>query len=201
MILLAILASTSVIDAERAFAKLAQEKGQWTAFRATASKDAVMFVPEPINARTFLSNRKDPHKSVEWWPTAAWTSCDGSLGVTTGGAVWPDGRHGYFTTVWRRQKNGWRWIVDHGADVAVPRKQVVQVRVVRASCVGKPTVAPPMIGFSARNTVPKEGSSLDHSLAFRYIAQPSGARWLYVSLWNGAGYTPVVEDNVSVLAK
>jgi hypothetical protein len=42
---------SDVISAELAFARLAQEKGQWTAFRQTATSDAVMFVPQRVRAQ------------------------------------------------------------------------------------------------------------------------------------------------------
>ena len=48
--------SPTAIDAERAFAADAQQRGQWTAFRATATEEAVMFVPQPVNAQAFLKD-------------------------------------------------------------------------------------------------------------------------------------------------
>ena len=44
-----------------------------------------MFVPQPVNAHEFLKDRKDPPKAIDWWPTASYISCDGSLAVNTGG--------------------------------------------------------------------------------------------------------------------
>ena len=41
---------SAVVSAELAFARLAQEKGQWTAFRETASDAAIMFTPQPLQA-------------------------------------------------------------------------------------------------------------------------------------------------------
>ncbi|HMO67083.1 MAG TPA: hypothetical protein PKE25_00180, partial [Novosphingobium sp.] len=42
---------SAVIAAEIAFARMAQEKGQWTAFRTHAAKDGVMFVPQMVLAQ------------------------------------------------------------------------------------------------------------------------------------------------------
>ena len=44
-----------IVARELAFARAAREDGQWTAFRAFAADDAVMFVPEPVNARDWLA--------------------------------------------------------------------------------------------------------------------------------------------------
>ena len=39
-------AAPTALDAERAFIRDAQRSGQWTAFRKTAARDAVMFTPK-----------------------------------------------------------------------------------------------------------------------------------------------------------
>ena len=46
----------TLIDAERGFAVRAQRDGQWTAFRATADADALMFVPQPVKAQELLAD-------------------------------------------------------------------------------------------------------------------------------------------------
>ena len=51
---------SAVIAAELAFARLAQEKGQWTAFAATAANDAVMFEPQMVLAQAWLKGRANP---------------------------------------------------------------------------------------------------------------------------------------------
>lgn len=139
-LLLAAAAPQSVVDAEEAFAALAQKRGQWTAFRATAAPDAIMFLPNATRVQDWLKDRKDPPVSVKWWPTKAWQSCDGSLAVTTGGALWPDGRHGYFTTIWKRQPDGgWKWVLDHGDYIDAPRVPPKRVTV------GKPLGCKPFV--------------------------------------------------------
>ncbi|HEV7233740.1 MAG TPA: hypothetical protein VGN36_05800, partial [Sphingorhabdus sp.] len=75
---------SAVIAAEIAFNRLAQEKGQWTAFRETAAKEALMFLPQPTLVQDWLKGRADPPVSVKWQPHKAFMSCDGKTGVTTG---------------------------------------------------------------------------------------------------------------------
>jgi hypothetical protein len=111
MILALLLAAAeppmTAIDAERAFVADAQKLGQWTAFRKYAADDAVMFVPQQVNAQAFLKDRKDPPASVYWWPGKSFVSCDGSYAVNTGPWVRQYGKAvGYFTTVWKRQPDG-----------------------------------------------------------------------------------------------
>ena len=74
----------TAIDAERAFAADAQRRGQWTAFRATATEEAVMFVPQPVNAQAFLKDKADPPQPLKWWPASSFVSCDGNLAVNHG---------------------------------------------------------------------------------------------------------------------
>jgi hypothetical protein len=94
---------SAFIAAEIRFAQLAQEKGQWTAFRETAHPDAVMFVPERVRAQDWLKSQTDPAEAVKWQPHAVYVSCDGNSGATTG--AWQKGSaNGYFTTVWARDK-------------------------------------------------------------------------------------------------
>src|SRR3546814_9974454 len=87
---------SAFIAAELAFARLAQDKGQWTAFRETAAADAVMFMPQRVLARDWLKGRADPAQAVTWQPHAVTISCDGNAGATTG--AWQRGpAFGYFT--------------------------------------------------------------------------------------------------------
>ena len=104
---------SAVIAAEMAFARAAQEKGQWTAFRQYATRDAVMFVPGQVNAQDWLRRQADPAQAVTWQPWQVWSSCDGSFVVSTGGATYPGGAQSNFMTVWQRQDDGeYRWVLD-----------------------------------------------------------------------------------------
>jgi len=132
---------SAVIAAELAFARLARDKGQWTAFRETAADDAVMFVPQRVNAREWLRKRADPAESVRWQPHAVWMSCDGSLAVTRGAWQQADGRQGYFTTVWRpRKKGGYEWVMDQGDGLAEPLPAPEMISASVAACERVPPV-------------------------------------------------------------
>jgi hypothetical protein len=104
---------SAVIAAEMAFARAAQEKGQWTAFRQYATRDAVMFVPGQVNAQDWLRRQADPAQAVTWQPYQVWSSCDGSFVVSTGGATYPGGAQSNFLTVWQKQNDGkYLWVLD-----------------------------------------------------------------------------------------
>ncbi len=191
---------SAIIAAEIAFNRLAQEKGQWTAFRETAAKEAVMFVPQPTLAQDWLKGKANPPVSVRWQPHKAFMSCDGKTGVTTGAAQWPDGRNGYFTTVWQliqRSPNDageWRWVIDHGDFIETGKAapEMIETRV--ASCKGRPPaelVAPP------EGAKMKAGYSRDQSLSYTWLVQPDGMRTLEVKLWNGTSADTVLLDRVA----
>jgi hypothetical protein len=109
---------SAVIAAELAFARTAQEKGQWTAFREYAAKDAVWPTPGFALVQPDLKSRADPARAITWEPDRVWSSCDGSYAITSGPAVHPSGEKSRFVTVWQRQANGdYRWVLDQGFDL------------------------------------------------------------------------------------
>lgn len=191
---------SAIIAAEIAFNQLAQQKGQWTAFRATAAKDAVMFVPQPTLALEYLKGKADPAKSVKWQPHRAYMSCDGKTGATTGAWQRPDGSVGYFTTVWQfiqtndRGDGEWKWVLDHGDTLTTPRapKEMIETKV--ASCKGR---APAMLLAPPEGAKMKTGYSRDQSLSYSWIVLPDGARTVEVKLWNGESSETLILDRVA----
>jgi len=194
LILAASMSSPSVVEAERAYAAMAEQKGQWTAFRATAAPGATIFVPDPADAATFLKGRKDPAVSVKWQPSESYLSCDGRTGANLGPWQRPTSV-GYFATVWTRYGKSWRWNVDFGdaLDTAMPpAPQAVPVR--RASCrVARPSLLPKLDPVEKSGS----GSSRDHSLAWTWRVEKGGARHLLVYLWNGRRYDSVIDRTIA----
>lgn len=191
---------SAIIAAEIGFNQLAQQKGQWTAFRQTAAKDAVMFVPQPTLALEYLKGKADPAKSVKWQPHRAFMSCDGKTGVTTGAWQKPDGSAGYFTTVWQfiqtndRGDGEWRWVLDHGDVLTAPRVSAEMIETKVASCKGR---APAMLLAPPEGAQMKTGYSRDQSLSYSWTVQPNGARTIEVKLWNGEATDTVIIDRVA----
>jgi len=187
----------TAIDAERAFAADAQKSGQWTAFKAWSAPDALMFAPQPVNAHAFLKDRKDPPVAVFWWPGKSFVSCDGGFAVNSGPWVRDGGKAvGYFTTVWRREGDSWRWIYDGGDGLDAARGEGGDIKPVIADCHAKPGAAAPKLTVTP-GAKSAAGSSKDGTLHWSWSVTADGARRFTATLWDGSAHKIVVDDRVA----
>lgn len=187
---------SAAIAAEIAFAQLAQAKGQWTAFRTTATKDAVMFVPQMALAQDFLKDKPDPAQSIKWQPHQVWSSCDGSIAVTRG--AWQSGKAtGWFSNIWQRQKKGeYKWVLGQGDEtpMALDAPEMIVAKVAdcppgyrgarhkRKDAKGKIALGDPAF---------RAGKSDDETLSWEVRVAPGGARNFTMSLKLDGQMTPV----------
>ena len=202
---LALTAAVPVAEAERDFAARAARDGQWTAFRATATTDAVMFVPQKVVALDWLKGRTDPKAAVAWVPSDTATACDGSLAATVGPYRDPDGDSGHFATVWRRQADGgWKWVLDQGGPKAAPALETIKTQAATASCrnTGKAKAMAPAALLSAIGDVPgapgagllASGVSGDATLQWALRGDDKGHRLFVVWLWDGTRLEEVMRQ-------
>ena len=185
---------SAFIAAEIGFARLAQEKGQWTAFRETSHPDAVMFVPERVKARDWLKSQKDPAEAVKWQPHAVYVSCDGNSGVTTG--AWQKGpANGFFTTVWTRDEKGrLSWILDHGDALTTPREAPDFIASKLGVC-GSRRAVPIEAGGEGEDMA--VGLSGDQTLSWTSTVRADKSRRVTIRLWDGKEMATVVDDQVA----
>lgn len=192
---------SAVIAAELAFAQLAQDKGQWTAFAETASPEALMFVPQPVAAQTWLKGRANPVQSVRWQPHQVWSSCDGSVAVTRGSWQRADGSSGYFTTVWQRQKDGgYKWVLDQGDALATPPAAPEMIAAAVADCGSKQVIA--VVKGAWIDVLPASGGggSDDGSLAFEWSVAPDLSRRFSVAMVKDGATVEVLSVSVAAPA-
>lgn len=173
----------AIVAAEIAFARLAQEKGQWTAFARTATKDALMFVPRSTNAQKWLKRRRNPAQAVRWQAHEVWMSCDGTLAISTGAAQWPGGGNGEFLTIWQRQPKGdYKWVADMGRSLKTPLAAPEMVRTHVATC---ETIPPERRRASSEVHDAITGQSNDGSLQY-VILQPTNGAVIHIVPAQGA---------------
>lgn len=196
---------SALVKAELSFARLAREEGQWTAFRETATADAVMFVPDLSSAQVWLKGKADPAQAVDWQPHKIHMSCDGTMGVSTGAWQAANGSTGSFITIWEKQDarerrsrgkdDDWKWVFDHGvpAETPLPEPDFVETEV--ASCSGKPA---PSTSAAPENGKKVTGQSLDGSFQWAAVQGTDRRRTVTVSLWDGEGYRAVIEEDFGI---
>jgi ketosteroid isomerase-like protein len=117
----------SLIAAEKAYAKLAGEKGFREASVSVFADDAVIFTPNAVNGKKFWQETKeDP--LISWRPIFAAIARSGELGYTTGPSEHRNKRSdekpeafGHFVSIWRKDDRGtWKGVVDVGVNHPQP---------------------------------------------------------------------------------
>ena len=115
-----------IFNTEKAFEKMAAEKGVAEAFAFFADPDGVINRNDSIikgkeGIKGYYDIRGQTRASVSWTPDFIDVSDDGTLGYTYGRYTWKvrgdSGRltefTGIFHTVWKRQPDGtWRYVWD-----------------------------------------------------------------------------------------
>lgn len=109
-------AADQVEAAERAFAADGLALGVRDSFLKHMADDAIIFAPQPVNARAFYEGRvAETGPRLEWWPAWVVAAQSGDLALSAGPSF-VDGRpSGWFSSIWRKDPDGaWRWIYDGG---------------------------------------------------------------------------------------
>lgn len=117
-------AQQELFEAERAFVRLAAEKGFRDSFYTYFADDGVAFNPHPFRVRTALAGSPPSPgpMGATWAPVYGDISAAGDLGWDTGPLVFegrngqPD-KNGMFFSVWKRQADGsFKVVLDVGGD-------------------------------------------------------------------------------------
>jgi ketosteroid isomerase-like protein len=128
----------TLVETERAFAKMSVDKNHREAFLAYFGDDGVLMRPGPVNGKAWI-NEHGPWGTkglLTWDPSFAGVSTTGDLGYTTGPWEYRQERSldakpvawGYFVTVWRWTPDGWRVAFDQGSSNPEPTAKVEPFR-------------------------------------------------------------------------
>ncbi len=118
----------SMVDTERAFAKMSVDEGTRPSFMAFIADDGILFRPRAVKGKQWMIDHPLPSPSagkrsfLSWYPAVADIALGGDMGWTTGpweikndikdekAVAW-----GNFLTVWKKQADGsWKFAVDLG---------------------------------------------------------------------------------------
>lgn len=105
----------SLVNAERSFAESAAKDGEKTAFQNFSANDALVFRPNPVNAKTFYASQQDT-KNLSWSPVYARVSKSGDWGFTTG-TFEVSGEtkvYGDYLSIWKAVNDRWELMLDLG---------------------------------------------------------------------------------------
>ena len=116
----------SMVETERSFARMSEEKGTREAFAAFIADEGILFRPTAVLGKKWMRENPLPPSTTRpwlaWQPIFAFVSSAGDLGYTTG--PWQYKKDikdaqptafGNFMTVWKKQADGtWKYIVDLG---------------------------------------------------------------------------------------
>lgn len=115
----------SLVKAEKEFAESLAKHGAKTAYTNFAADDALVFRPNPVNAKTFYSSQPES-KDISWSPIYARVSRSGDWGFTTGpytvGGEKP--AYGQFLSVWKAKNGKWELALDLGTTTNKPLNKV-----------------------------------------------------------------------------
>ena len=116
----------SLVSAEKDFAKAVAKNGDKDAFLEYSLGSALVFRPNPVNAKTFYTNKANSENDVSWTPNLAKVSRSGVLGFTTGpyevGAA--DKKYGQYLSIWKSENGKWKLAIDLGTESNKPLAKV-----------------------------------------------------------------------------
>jgi ketosteroid isomerase-like protein len=122
------VALASLIEAERSFSRLSEERGIREAFLTWLAPDAVVFRTGPVEGRPVYEKMDPANPAVlTWQPEFAEIAASGEIGYTTGPYEIRPGRgaepagFGHYVSVWKKQPDGaWRVVLDIGVQHGRP---------------------------------------------------------------------------------
>lgn len=205
---------STIVAAEIAFARDAQELGQWTAFAKYAAPGALLHGRNgPFPIAPWLATQSNPPQAVTWKARTVVMSCDGAVAVSQGRLREPDGTVGNFVTVWERQPDGeYRFVFDVGGadvpqpapppkveaqpgDIVVTEIDAVQGLVATCPRPGVPVPPPPAISLGEDGKT-EARLSRDTTLRWRWEHRADGTRYILAEYFYQGRWLTGIEQSL-----
>lgn len=115
----------SLVKAEQEFSESAVRNGIKSAFNSYSASNALVFRPNPVNAKTFYASQAND-KNLSWSPSYARVSRSGDWGFTSGAFILEGAEktYGQYLTVWKAINGKWEVALDLGITHNKPLKPV-----------------------------------------------------------------------------
>jgi ketosteroid isomerase-like protein len=122
----------SLVENERAFSRMSEEKGIRESFTEFIADDGILFRPGPVTGKKWMQEHplppSDKRPLLAWQPNFAGISRAGDMGYTTGPWQYKSdskdakpAAFGDFMTVWKKQADGrWKFAIDLGVSHPEP---------------------------------------------------------------------------------
>lgn len=122
-----------MIETERAFSRMSEEKGIRESFTEFIAEDGILFRPTPVKGKQWMREHPLPPSTTRplltWQPVFAGISRAGDMGYSTGPWQYKNdikdakpSAFGNFMTVWKKQASGeWKFAVDLGVSHSEPK--------------------------------------------------------------------------------
>ncbi len=203
-----------LVSTEIAYARAAQEQGQFTAGRQYAADGAIFHTRSGgVPFAALADQLTDPEMANEWGPRTVVMSCDGSTALTVGRFRDPEGLVGNYVTAWTRQRDlSYKWTYDvagYDDPQPPPRRQfedgdivvtaIDSVRGLVATCPSARIVLPPA---PTDSPVAQGGDdvkvSSDGTLRWRWEHRGENEKYVVAEyFYNGAWVTAIEESLAS----
>ncbi|WP_316823574.1 DUF4440 domain-containing protein [Pedobacter gandavensis] len=114
----------SLVKAEKEFAESLAKNGAKNAFTTFSANDALVFRPNPVNAKTYYATQGDT-KDLSWTPTYARVAKSGDWGFTTGPFIdnGTEKSYGQYLSIWKAKDGKWELAMDLGVTHNKPLKK------------------------------------------------------------------------------
>ena len=113
----------SLVKAEEEFAKSLSKDGSRTAYTTFAANDALVFRPNPVNAKTYYASQPES-TDIVWSPAFAKVSRSGDFGYTTGPFTIAGKEYGQYLSIWKAVNGKWELALDLGVSHNKPLNKV-----------------------------------------------------------------------------
>ncbi|GMN03536.1 hypothetical protein [Erythrobacter sp. MTPC3] len=201
---------STIVKTEIAYARAAQEQGQYTAAVDFAAAGAQLHGRNgPVSAPALFAGLPDPQQANEWSPSAVVMSCDGQIALSQGRFVDTEGFVGNYVTAWVRQQDGeYKWIYDvAGRDdpQPPPRKEfedgdivvtaIDSVEGLVATCPrGGETIPPPPPLSIGEDISGLAQLSRDGTLRWRWEHRADGTKYVAAEYYYNGQWVTAIEE-------